>query len=140
MGFLRRSCAAIGAVAAAMTTCPVAHAEPDVPAGTYRIDYADGEIGSWTFTPCGPDCTIANAPDRPFVTNWRFALADGRWAYSGPNELTCPSGLGAAPIAVVYGFDAVTLAGQGQATLAVEACGTPAGKTMVRPFQLTKTG
>lgn len=129
--------AAVVALAAAMVAVPPASAAPGVPDGTYRIDYADGEIGTWIFTPCGPDCTIANAPERPFVTNWQFRLTDGRWAFSGPNELACPSG-GIAPVAVVYGFDPVTLAGQGQVTLAIDACGAAAGKTMVRPFQLAR--
>lgn len=124
----------VGAVGA-----PVASAEPAVPDGPYSIRYADGETGSWVFAPCGPDCTMANAPADSFVTGWRFELADGRWTYSGPNQLDCPNG-GTAPIAVVYGFDAASLTGQAQATTATDTCGAPAGKTMVRPFQLTRAG
>lgn len=116
-----------------------ASAEPVVPAGTYLLRYADGETATWNFTPCGPDCTVANAEDGAFVVDWRFQLTDGRWTYSGPNELACPAG-GTAPIAMVFGFDAATLAGQGQATLATDTCGHPVGKTMVRQFQLTRTG
>lgn len=128
----------LAGVLLALGAAPVAYAEPDVPSGAYRIQYADGEVGTWVFTPCGPDCTSASAPDRPFVTNWQFRLTEGQWAFSGPNELACPTG-GTAPVAVVYGFDPVTLAGYGQATLAVDTCGAALGKTMVRTFQLTRT-
>jgi hypothetical protein len=131
----------IAALAGVATLCaPPAAAEPAVPDGAYAIRYADGETGAWVFTPCGPDCTTANSPGDPFVTGWHFQLADGRWTYSGPNQLDCPAGGGTAPIAMVYGFDATTLTGQAQATLATDTCGTPAGKTMVRPFQLTRSG
>ena len=136
-----RAGVAFGLLLAVVVAVPpsVARAESEVPAGTYRIQYADGESATWDFAPCGPDCTVANAQVQPPVINWQFQLADGRWTYSGPNELSCPSG-GTVPIAFVYGFDPVTLAGQGQATLAIETCGAPAGKTMVRTFQLTKLG
>lgn len=133
--FARTLCAA--ALCAAVVGAPTASAEPAAPDGAYAIRYADGETGSWVFVSCGPDCTVANAPGDPFVTDWRFQLTDGRWDYSGPNQLSCPSG-GTAPIAVVYGFDATTLTGQAQATLATDNCGAPVGKTMVRPFQLSK--
>lgn len=129
--------AAIAMLAAA--TPPVVSAEPAVPDGPYSIRYADGENGSWVFVPCGPDCTVANSPGDPFVTEWRFQLADGRWMFGGPNQLNCDAG-GTAPIALVYGFDAATLTGQAQATLATDNCGAPAGKTVVRPFQLTRGG
>jgi hypothetical protein len=134
-----RSACVVALLAAALACAPVASAEPAVPDGPYSIRYADGETGNWVFAPCGPDCTTASAPSDPFVTDWRFQLADGRWTFSGPNQLTCPDG-GTAPIAVVYGFDATSLTGQAQATLATDNCGAPAGKTMVRPFQLTKAG
>jgi hypothetical protein len=138
---IARSLCVAAALTATVAVCaPAASAEPAVPDGAYAIRYADGESGAWVFTPCGPDCTTANSPGDPFVTDWRFHLADGRWTYSGPNQLDCPSGGGSAPIAMVYGFDAVSLTGQAQATLATDTCGTPAGKTMVRPFQLTRTG
>ncbi len=125
------------ACALALAAAPLAHAEPGVPAGDYRIQYADGEVGTWAFTPCGPDCTVVNTPGDPFVTNWQFRLADGRWTFSGPNQLSCPSG-GSVPIAMVYGFDANTLAGQGQATIPIEICGRAAGTTMLRTVRLTK--
>lgn len=130
---LLASVAAIGTVVAPAP----AGAEPEVPSGDYRIQYADGEADTWTFTPCGPTCTSASTPDDPFVTDWQFQLHEGRWTFSGPNALSCPAG-GTVPIAVVYGFDPVTFAGQGQATLATGNCGRPAGTTMVRTFQLTK--
>ena len=136
--FARSLCAA-ALVAVALGGAPPASAEPAVPSGPYTIRYADGETGNWVFAQCGPDCATANAPSDPFVTNWRFQLADGRWTFSGPNQLDCPNG-GTAPIAVVYGFDASSLTGQAQATLATDNCGAPAGKTMVRPFQLTRVG
>ena len=135
--FARSLCAA-ALCALSVLSAPNATAEPAVPDGTYAIRYADGETGSWVFVPCGPDCTTASAPADPFVTDWRFQLTDGRWSYSGPNQLSCSSG-GTAPIAVVYGFDAVTLTGQAQATLATDNCGATPGKTMVRPFQLTRS-
>lgn len=141
MSLLGRSLGAVAVtvLVVAVGTAPTAAADPDVPAGPYLIQYADGETGTWVFTPCGPDCTVADAQDGAFVVDWRFQLVDGRWTYSGPNELACPSG-GTVPIAMVFGFDAVTLAGQGQATLATDTCGNPVGKTMVRQFQLTQTG
>src|SRR6188508_2420271 len=104
--FARSLCVAALFTAGA-SAAPIAAAEPAEPAvpdGTYLIRYADGETGTWAFTPCGPDCTIANAPGDPFTANWRFQLADGRWTYSGGNVLSCPSG-DTAPIAMVYGFD-----------------------------------
>ena len=127
------------AAALALACAPAAAAEPAVPDGTYLLQYADGETGTWVFTPCGPDCTTVSSPGSSFVSNWRFQLIDGRWTYSGANQLACPAG-GTAPIAMVFGFDPATLAGQAQATLATQTCGTPAGKTMVRPFQLTRAG
>lgn len=136
--FARSLCAVALCVAASVVGAPAASAEPAVPDGPYAIRYADGETGNWVFVPCGPDCTAASAPGDPFVTDWRFQLADGRWNYSGPNVLNCPAG-DTAPIAVVYGFDAATLTGQAQATLATDNCGAPLGKTMVRPFQLTRS-
>lgn len=134
--FARSLCAA--ALCAAFLGAPNASAQPAVPDGPYAIAYADGEAGTWVFVPCGPDCTMATAPGDPFVTDWRFQLTGGRWNYSGPNQLSCASG-DTAPIAVVYGFDAATLTGQAQATLATDNCGAPVGKTMVRPFQLSRS-
>ncbi|WP_297599012.1 hypothetical protein [Mycobacterium sp.] len=131
---------AVGAalVAAFIASSTPSHANPEVLNGRYNVLYAGNDKPTaWLFVPCGSDCILATSQDGgTFVISWEFHLANGRWTHSGTAQAPCPNGA-SAPVTVNYSFDAVSLAGEGQQTT-TDACGSEAGKTSTRSFQLSK--
>lgn len=133
-----RLAAGAALTAAFLASSPPAHANPEVLNGRYNVLYADNDKPTaWLFVPCGSDCTRATSQDGgTLVTSWEFHFANGRWTHSGTAQAQCPNGV-IAPVTVDYSFDAVSLAGEGQQTT-TDACGGEPGKTVTRPFQLSK--
>lgn len=124
--------------AAAVVYSPLAHGDNHVPSGSYAVAYPTlGMERTWIMTPCGDGCTVA-ASERSdsFVQAWEFRLDNGRWVFRGPGTFACGTGA-TSPADFEYGFDAVSLAGEGAATMRSDACGDAVGTTYRFPFQLT---
>ena len=140
MTILRSSVTVAGGVllgaAAGLLALPIANAEPTALSGTYE-ETDDTGTYTWNFSPCGSACTRVSSSDDSSVDNMEFRLKGGRWSGSGPFQVHCRSGGGAATIS--YSFDATSLDGDYVVTLTEDACGDTAG-TSGDPnhFQLTK--
>lgn len=125
----------------ALGVAPIATADTEVPSGSYDVEYPSLDMrANWTMVPCGPDCTAASSTRKAsFVQDWEFRLADGTWRYAGSGSFQCADGA-FAPAEFDYGFDARTLAGEGDARMTTDACGDAPGTTHSFAFQLTRTG
>jgi hypothetical protein len=122
--------AAVGAVFPA-----TAYADPEVPSGQYEHTSQDGKKEVWTFTPCGPDCTVAKGP----IRSWEFHLTNGGWSSANPEEGTCDDGTKIA-LNEVLSFDPVSLTGQSISTAPAGGCGAPPGSEFSGSFLLAKVG
>lgn len=136
---------AIGALifGAGLLTAGAALGAPEVPSGPYEVtmharDGSGDQTQTWTFTPCGPSCTIG---DGVFTQRVEYHLSNGRWvSHQQEPEIPCPAG-GTVPRTVNSSIDAVTLVGEWQATQDAPCGSWPAG-SLYGPwdFELTKAG
>lgn len=138
----KRAGAAAGALLFALGAPPAAQADPEVPSGPYAFTAQHGpsqRAATWTFTPCGPDCTSVDG--ERWLQNAQFHLNGGRWEYTGGGSMDCPVDHTPLPVTKTVSFDAVTLAGQWTTATAAQCGRGPAGGVVGQwDFQLTKNG
>jgi hypothetical protein len=126
---------AVSTTAAATTSAP---SDADEFSGTYRVEYADGVMRTWTASPCGQGCAdMAQLPD--LKGSWSFEaeahLEGTTWKMSfwDPVHYECGDGRRLAGTAT-WTWDASTLRG----ALLGETNSPCGGPLPVCPFVLIK--
>lgn len=113
--------------------------------GTYTFEAADGEVATWTVTPCAEDSlhcvhvdSTGNRQRGPWNANAYWTVGSWILFVEQPDAILCNDG-GTAPGNNNYSWDATSLNGYASIFNGGGACGSePSGLAI--PFTLTKTG
>jgi hypothetical protein len=141
MAITRRIAAAAMLAGLAVGAAATAWADLPTMSGHYIKTSTDPSSGQsntkdWYFTPCGDGC--ASVAETPGGLPWGQArFVNGQWTLDTTGDAACRDG-STVPAAnsAHYTWDPNTLAGTGQLTTKVPACGDPAGYQYSNNLQL----